>query len=91
MGSTYASECPGLAVQDLQCWSQINAQTTVLVLDVCCMRPGMFEAGTFPAMWAHLTKFYAGGPDLTAAWGFIGAAQPLAQVRDGYPGAILHF
>lgn len=31
-------------------------------------------------MWAHLTKFYAGGPDLAAAWGFIGAAQPLAQV-----------
>ncbi|KAK9915973.1 hypothetical protein WJX75_006795 [Coccomyxa subellipsoidea] len=41
---------------------------------------GAFEAGTFPAMWAHLTKFYAGGPDLAAAWGFIGAAQPLAQV-----------
>lgn len=31
-------------------------------------------------MWAHLTRFYAGGPDLAAAWGFIGAAQPLAQV-----------
>lgn len=31
-------------------------------------------------MWAHLTHFYAGGPDLSAAWGFIGAAQPLAQV-----------
>lgn len=44
------------------------------------MLPGMFEAGTFPAMWAHLTKFYAGGPGLAAAWGFIGAAQPLAQV-----------
>ncbi|BDA43829.1 Putative tartrate transporter [Coccomyxa sp. Obi] len=41
---------------------------------------GAFEAGTFPAMWAHITKFYAGGPDLAAAWGFIGAAQPLAQV-----------
>lgn len=32
-------------------------------------------------MWAHLTYFYAGGPDLSAAWGFIGAAQPLAQVK----------
>lgn len=31
-------------------------------------------------MWAHLTLFYAGGPELAAAWGFIGAAQPLAQV-----------
>jgi MFS family permease len=41
---------------------------------------GMFEAGTFPTMWAHLTRFYAGGPGLAAAWGFIGAAQPLAQV-----------
>ena len=41
---------------------------------------GMFEAGTFPAMWAHLTRFYAGGPHLAAAWGFIGAAQPFAQV-----------
>ena len=40
----------------------------------------MFEAGTFPAMWAHLTRFYAGGTHLAAAWGFIGAAQPLAQV-----------
>ncbi|CAK0757688.1 hypothetical protein CVIRNUC_002561 [Coccomyxa viridis] len=44
---------------------------------------GMFEAGTFPAMWAHLTRFYAGGPHLAAAWGFIGAAQPLAQVISG--------
>ena len=43
------------------------------------MSPGMFEAGTFPAMWAHLTRFYAGGPHLAAAWGFIGAAQPFAQ------------
>ena len=41
---------------------------------------GMFEAGTFPAMWAHLTRFYAGGTHLAAAWGFIGAAQPFAQV-----------
>ena len=32
-------------------------------------------------MWAHLTHFYAGGPELAAAWGFIGAAQPLAQVN----------
>ena len=40
----------------------------------------MFEAGTFPAMWAHLTRFYAGGTHLAAAWGFIGAAQPFAQV-----------
>ena len=40
----------------------------------------MFEAGTFPCMWGHLTKFYAGGPQLAAAWGFIGATQPLAQV-----------
>lgn len=31
-------------------------------------------------MWAYLTKYYAGGPELTAAWGFVGAAQPLAQV-----------
>ncbi|CAL5227240.1 g10165 [Coccomyxa viridis] len=44
---------------------------------------GMFEAGTFPAMWAHLTRFYAGGPHLAAAWGFIGAAQPFAQVISG--------
>jgi len=45
---------------------------------------GMFEAGTFPAMWAHLTRFYAGGPHLAAAWGFIGAAQPFAQVPFSY-------
>ena len=41
---------------------------------------GVFEAGTFPCMWGHLTHFYAGGPHLAAAWGFIGATQPLAQV-----------
>ena len=40
----------------------------------------MFEAGTFPCMWGHLTHFYAGGTHLAAAWGFIGATQPLAQV-----------
>jgi MFS family permease len=44
---------------------------------------GAFEAGTFPAMWSHLTHFYAGGPALAAAWGFIGAAQPMAQVMGG--------
>jgi hypothetical protein len=45
----------------------------------------MFEAGTFPAMWAHLTRFYAGGPHLAAAWGFIGAAQPFAQACASRP------
>ena len=34
-------------------------------------------------MWAYLTTFYAGGAELAAAWGFIGAAQPLAQVLGG--------
>lgn len=48
-------------------------------------RAGMFEAGTFPAMWAHLTRFYAGGPHLAAAWGFIGAAQPFAQACASCP------
>lgn len=42
--------------------------------------PGVFEAGTFPALWAYLAKFYAGGPQLAAAWGFIATAQPIAQV-----------
>lgn len=42
---------------------------------------GAAEAGAFPCMWAYLTRFYAGGPDLALAWSFIAAAQPLAQVR----------
>lgn len=41
---------------------------------------GAAEAGAFPCMWAYLTRFYAGGPDLAVAWSFIAAAQPLAQV-----------
>ena len=31
-------------------------------------------------MWAHMTLFYASGPDLAVAWSYIAAAQPLAQV-----------
>ena len=46
---------------------------------------GAFEAGAFPAMWAHLTRFYAGGPDLADAWGCIAAAQPVAQVMQSSP------
>lgn len=60
--------------------SETNSERRLCNWGLLCLRPGMFEAGTFPAIWAHLTKFYAGGPDLAAAWGFIGAAQPLAQV-----------
>lgn len=44
----------------------------------CCA--GEFEAGAFPAMWSHLTRFYVGGPELADAWGYIAAAQPFAQV-----------
>lgn len=32
------------------------------------------------SMWAHMTLFYASGPDLAVAWSYIAAAQPLAQV-----------
>jgi MFS family permease len=41
---------------------------------------GFMEAGAFPCMWAHMTLFYASGPDLAVAWSYIAAAQPLAQV-----------
>ena len=43
------------------------------------------QAGAFPCMWAYLTLFYAGGPDLAVAWSFIAAAQPLAQVWWRWP------
>ena len=56
----------------------VEASLGALILSFTVLA-GMFEAGTFPAMWAHLTRFYAGGPHLAAAWGFIGAAQPFAQ------------
>jgi hypothetical protein len=36
-------------------------------------------------MWAHMTLFYASGPDLAVAWSYIAAAQPLAQVRRRHP------
>lgn len=73
-----------LSQQDSCAHLLIHGSASAINVHVCHLEnvpdAGALEAGTFPAMWAHLTRFYAGGPELAVAWGFIGAAQPLAQV-----------